>query len=110
MDMPVVIGARKGRGAASNETGRFESEKRAAFDDGWSTGGRNVEELDDEIGPPPLATRLCIDSTRTIIARTYMPVEIFLAAGLIYLAITFVFVQLFRLLERRLGRHLQAAR
>lgn len=47
---------------------------------------------------------------RTIIARTYMPVEIFLAAGLIYLAITFVFVQLFRLLERRLGRHLQAAR
>ncbi len=47
---------------------------------------------------------------RTIIARTYMPVEIFLAAGLIYLAITFVFVQLFRLLERRLGRHLAAAR
>lgn len=47
---------------------------------------------------------------RTIIARTYMPVEIFLAAGLIYLAVTFVFVQLFRLLERRLGRHLAAAR
>jgi polar amino acid transport system permease protein len=47
---------------------------------------------------------------RTIIARTYMPVEIFLAAGLIYLAITFVFVQLFRLLERRLSRHLGQAR
>lgn len=47
---------------------------------------------------------------RTIIARTYMPVEIFLAAGLIYLAITFVFVQLFRLLERRLSRHVAAAR
>ncbi|MDZ3836366.1 MAG: ABC transporter permease [Rhodospirillales bacterium] len=46
---------------------------------------------------------------RTIIARTYMPVEIFLAAGLIYLAITFVFVQLFRLLERRLSRHVAAA-
>lgn len=47
---------------------------------------------------------------RTIIARTYMPVEIFLAAGLIYLAITFVFVQLFRLLERRLSRHVAGAR
>jgi polar amino acid transport system permease protein len=47
---------------------------------------------------------------RTIIARTYMPVEIFLAAGLIYLAITFVFVQLFQLLERRLSRHVAAAR
>jgi polar amino acid transport system permease protein len=47
---------------------------------------------------------------RTIIARTYMPVEIFLAAGLIYLAITFVFVQLFRLLERSLGRHVAGAR
>lgn len=47
---------------------------------------------------------------RTIIARTYMPVEIFLAAGLVYLAITFVFVQLFRLLERRLGRHVVGAR
>jgi His/Glu/Gln/Arg/opine family amino acid ABC transporter permease subunit len=47
---------------------------------------------------------------RTIIARTYMPVEIFLTAGLIYLAITFVFVQLFRLLERRLSRHVAGAR
>lgn len=37
---------------------------------------------------------------RTIIARTYMPVEIFFAAGLFYLVMTFVLVQVFRLLER----------
>ena len=35
MDMPATVKARKGRGAASNETGRFEREKRVAFDDGW---------------------------------------------------------------------------
>ena len=43
---------------------------------------------------------------RTIIARTYMPVEIFLAAGVIYLLLTFVFTNAFRLLERRLNRHM----
>lgn len=37
---------------------------------------------------------------RTIIARTYMPVEIFFAAGLFYLVMTFILVQIFRLLER----------
>ncbi len=37
---------------------------------------------------------------RTIIARTYLPVEIFFAAGLYYLLITFILVRLFRLLER----------
>lgn len=42
---------------------------------------------------------------RTIIARTYMPIEIFFAAGCIYLLLTFVFVQAYRLFERRLLRH-----
>lgn len=37
---------------------------------------------------------------RTIIARTYLPVEIFFAAGLFYLVIAYVLVQAFRLLER----------
>ena len=37
---------------------------------------------------------------RTIIARTYLPVEIFFAAGLFYLLISFVLVQGFKLLER----------
>jgi polar amino acid transport system permease protein len=43
---------------------------------------------------------------RTIIARTYMPVEIFLAAGVLYLLMTFVFTQGYRQLERRLNRYL----
>jgi polar amino acid transport system permease protein len=42
---------------------------------------------------------------RTIIARTYMPIEIFFAAGCIYLLLTFIFVQAYRLFERRLLRH-----
>ncbi|ARU90197.1 ABC transporter permease [Pseudomonas sp. M30-35] len=37
---------------------------------------------------------------RTIIARTYLPVEIFFAAGLFYLVIAFILVQAFKLLER----------
>ncbi|WP_010488643.1 ABC transporter permease [Pseudomonas sp. S9] len=37
---------------------------------------------------------------RTIIARTYLPVEIFFAAGMFYLVIAYVLVQAFRLLER----------
>ena len=37
---------------------------------------------------------------RTIIARTYLPVEIFFAAGVFYLVISFMLVQGFKLLER----------
>ncbi|MEG5264175.1 ABC transporter permease [Pseudomonas sp. JDS28PS106] len=37
---------------------------------------------------------------RTIIARTYLPVEIFFAAGVFYLVMAYVLVQGFRLLER----------
>ena len=55
MDMPAAFGQRKGRGAASNDSGRFEAEKRIAFDDGWST-------ADEE--PMPLRTTLSIDATR----------------------------------------------
>ncbi|WP_079201871.1 ABC transporter permease [Pseudomonas sp. CC6-YY-74] len=40
--------------------------------------------------------------SRTIIARTYQPVEIFFAAGLFYLIAAYVLVQAFRVLERRL--------
>lgn len=47
---------------------------------------------------------------RTIIARTYMPVEIFLAAGVIYLLLTFVFTRGFRHIERRANRYLTQAR
>jgi polar amino acid transport system permease protein len=37
---------------------------------------------------------------RTIIARTYLPVEIFFAAGMFYLLISFLLVQAFKMLER----------
>jgi polar amino acid transport system permease protein len=39
---------------------------------------------------------------RTIIARTYLPVEIFFAAGMFYLLMAYVLVQGFKLLENRL--------
>jgi DNA repair photolyase len=64
MDMPATIRPRKGRGAASNDGGRFEVERRVAFDDGWGTA--------DEM-PAPLTTTLSVDSTRTIIARNDSP-------------------------------------
>ena len=64
MDMPVTVKPRKGRGAGSNDSGRFEAEQRSSFDDGWGS-------LDEE--PAPLATTLTIDTTRTIIARNDLP-------------------------------------
>ena len=43
---------------------------------------------------------------RTIIARTYTPMEIFIAAGAIYLAISIVIIAIFRQIERRQNRYL----
>ena len=40
--------------------------------------------------------------SRTIIARTYQPVEIFLMAGVFYLLASYALVRMFRLLEQRL--------
>src|SRR3954451_5659872 len=65
MHMPATVKARKGRGAASNDTARFERVQRVAFDDGWG----HVE--DDQ--PPRVETRFDIDATRTIIARNDSP-------------------------------------
>jgi DNA repair photolyase len=64
MDMPAPIVARKGRGAASNDTGRFEAERRVGFDDGWGS---------PEDMPERVATTLSVDATRTIIARNDSP-------------------------------------
>jgi ABC-type arginine/histidine transport system permease subunit len=41
-------------------------------------------------------------AARSVIARTFAPIEVFLAAGAIYLAINFVVTRIFRLVERRL--------
>jgi DNA repair photolyase len=64
MDMPGINAPRKGRGAANNDTGRFEAEKRVGFDDGWGLA---------DAEPLPLTTTLSIDATRTIIARNESP-------------------------------------
>jgi len=45
---------------------------------------------------------------RTIIARNYLTVETFLAAGVIYMAITFVLVRLLRWVEHLTSRHMRA--
>lgn len=42
---------------------------------------------------------------RTIIARTYTPLEVFLAAGVIYLIISALIIGLFHFLERHFNRH-----
>jgi DNA repair photolyase len=56
---------RRGRGAVSNRSGRFERETRVAFQDGWE------EDADD--APAPVRTRLIADSSRKVIARTTSP-------------------------------------
>ncbi len=56
--------ARRGRGARTNDSGRYETARRTAFDDGWG-------HIDDE--PPPLRTTLIRDTSRTIIATNTSP-------------------------------------
>ncbi len=55
---------RRGRGALSNMSGRFEKQSRVAFDDGW---GGDEEEL------PPFRTRVHEECARTIITRNDSP-------------------------------------
>jgi DNA repair photolyase len=54
----------RGRGAASNASGRFESLKRESFDDGWNDG--------DE-APAPLRTTMTAEKARVIITRNDSP-------------------------------------
>src|SRR6187399_3528957 len=54
---------RRGRGAHSNASGRYEPLARIAFDDGW----RTLDEL------PPFKTTVTVDSTRKIITRNESP-------------------------------------
>ena len=55
---------RKGRGAASNRSGRYERHRREAFDDGWGT-------IDEE--EAPLRTEVRPDASRTVITRNESP-------------------------------------
>jgi DNA repair photolyase len=54
---------RRGRGALSNASGRFEPEARSRFDDGW--------DLDEDLGP--LRTVVRDEPARTIITRNDSP-------------------------------------
>jgi DNA repair photolyase len=54
---------RRGRGAQSNASGRYEPLTRAAFDDGW----QSLEEL------PPFQTAVTVDATRKVIAKNDSP-------------------------------------
>ncbi|HEY0107128.1 MAG TPA: PA0069 family radical SAM protein [Rhizomicrobium sp.] len=58
----------RGRGALSNDVGRYETQKRVLVDDGWDDGWR-----EEDGAPPPLRTEVIIDATRTIIARNKSP-------------------------------------
>lgn len=54
---------RRGRGAQSNASGRFEAEARVTFDDGWQS-------LDDL---PPFKTTVAFDTSRKVITRNELP-------------------------------------
>src|SRR5271168_483184 len=64
-ELAVAIerGRRRGRGAQSNESGRFEAEARVAFDDGW----QSLDEL------PPFKTTVAVDTARKVITRNDSP-------------------------------------
>jgi DNA repair photolyase len=54
---------RRGRGAQSNASGRYESEARTAFDDGW----QSLDEL------PPFKTTVALDTARKVITHNDSP-------------------------------------
>ncbi|MBL6617060.1 MAG: PA0069 family radical SAM protein [Reyranella sp.] len=60
-----------GRGALSNESSRFDSEKRIRTTDGWESEASTSPSEDDEL--PPLRTSLTRDATRTILAHNTSP-------------------------------------
>jgi DNA repair photolyase len=64
-ELGVEVGRerRRGRGAQSNQSGRFEAEARLAFDDGW----QSLDEL------PPFKTTVALDTARKVITRNDSP-------------------------------------
>jgi len=62
-DVAVDAERRRGRGAQSNASGRYEPTARIAFDDGWQA----LEEM------PPFKTTVTVDATRKIITRNESP-------------------------------------
>ena len=62
-DIAIDAARRRGRGAVSNATGRFEPQAAVPFDDGW----QSLEEL------PAFRTEVAIDTTRRVITRNASP-------------------------------------
>jgi DNA repair photolyase len=69
-DEPLAEPVHRGRGALSNESSRYDSEKRIRTADGWEADASSCSD-DDEL--PPLRTTLTRDATRTILARNTSP-------------------------------------
>jgi len=63
LGVAVEFERRRGRGAQTNASGRYEPLARIAFDDGW----RSLDEL------PPFKTQVTTDATRKIITRNDSP-------------------------------------
>ncbi len=63
--------AKKGRGAVSNRTGRYERLSNQAIDDGWRDAEGRVP--DDDEAPSKLVTSVQKDTSRTVIARNDSP-------------------------------------
>jgi len=61
--MRIEIDRRRGRAAGINPTGRFESQERVAFDDGWQT----LEDM------PPFRTEVQVEKPRSVITRNESP-------------------------------------
>ncbi len=59
----VPQNGRRGRGALTNDSGRFEAERRVLLDDGWGVND----------APPPLKTHVTDETPRTIITRNTSP-------------------------------------
>jgi DNA repair photolyase len=59
----IEVDRRRGRGAGLNPSGRFETERREAFDDGWQT----LEDLE------PFKTEVTIEKPKTAITRNESP-------------------------------------
>ena len=64
MEQRTHLLQRKGRGAMSNQTGRYERHRKEASDDGWGA-------IDEELAP--LDTEVSLDASRTVIARNSSP-------------------------------------
>ena len=63
LDFAIEAARRRGRGAQTNVSGRYEAEAREAFDDGW----RSLDEL------PPFRTTVARDTSRKVITRNDSP-------------------------------------